>query len=89
MGIKSFNFCSVKVYHSYINDKGEKINKATSWHANTLYKADSTVGTNNFLQPNTPVAILSFGDEIFFGFEGMLMEIFYSLLTNIHTSAVL
>ena len=63
MGIKSFNFCSVKVYHSYINDKGEKINKATSWHADTLYKADGTVGTNSSLQPNTPVAILSVGDE--------------------------
>jgi hypothetical protein len=60
---KYFNFCSVKIYHSYMNEKGEKVIKHTNWHADSLYTKNGTPRQENSQEAGTPVAIFSFGDE--------------------------
>eukprot|EP00957_Ditylum_brightwellii_P204853 15341089-Ditylum_brightwellii.AAC.1 len=74
MSSKYFNFCSVKLYHTYEDSNGKKINKDTNWLADSLYKKNRDARSDNFQVLDTPAAIFTFGDQKISGFESITMR---------------
>eukprot|EP00957_Ditylum_brightwellii_P028754 2171971-Ditylum_brightwellii.AAC.1 len=60
---RPFIFCSVKLYYTYTDENGNKVNKHTNWHTDSQYKKDGTFRDDNSQELNTPVAIFTFGDK--------------------------
>ena len=60
---KEFNFVSVKIYFSYRDKNGNLIKKHTNWHVDVTSERDGTPCSNNSQEPNTPVAMFTFGEE--------------------------
>ena len=62
-----FNFCSVKVYHCYKqhnkNGTHTVVHKTTNWHTDVTFDPNGIPLMNNTQKPNTPVLIVTFGDD--------------------------
>jgi hypothetical protein len=58
-----FNFCSVKIYFAYRNEKGEVVYKKTEWHVDVTNDKHGNPMKNNSQVPGTPVVIATFGDD--------------------------
>ena len=60
-----FSQVSVKVYYSFLNEKGKIVHKFTNWHVDvtTTNKSTRVPDHDNTQTPGSPVAILTFGDE--------------------------
>jgi hypothetical protein len=59
---KYFNFCSVKIYFSFRDEKGKLVRKNTNWHVDVTSDKQGKPLPNNSQVPGTPVVIATFGD---------------------------
>lgn len=63
MSGRSFNFCSVKVYYTTVDEKGKNHVKDTNWHSDVTFDQNGKPHENNSQVPGSPVAICTFGDD--------------------------
>ena len=57
-----FNFCSVKIYYSYIDENVKLVRKTTEWHIDVELDKDGVPKQNNSQVTGTPVDIFTYGD---------------------------
>jgi hypothetical protein len=65
MGGKVYNACSVKIYYWTRRDNAQRtlVHKTVDWHVDVTRDKAGTPQKNNSQVPNTPVAILTYGNE--------------------------
>ncbi|KAL3912798.1 MAG: hypothetical protein SGARI_000969 [Bacillariaceae sp.] len=84
---KQFNVCSIKVYYWLVrvNEKGEKrwVRKDVKWHVDIERNSRGEPKDNNSQEPNTPVAILTFGSDKIFSMREHKSPDVYLKSTNV------
>ena len=79
-----FNFCSIKLYFSYTDEKGHLIKKSTRWHSDSGYTKSGKPRADNSQVAGTPVVIFTFGDEKNLWFQKQLNKKSIQYNTPLH-----
>jgi hypothetical protein len=80
---KSLNSCSAKMYYWIVNEAGKDVRKDVKYHVDVTRNSNGVPDKNNSQVPDTPVVIVTFGDEKRFN-----MRRHYSASEVVHNSKV-